>query len=87
MGPKPVAVADTKQRGKNGGKGGPQPGDVGFFKLALLPTPQNYNDGSKLISVKYDYCSYNSGKFVYNKILYYHIFLQIGLQKKNCSSE
>jgi len=64
VGPKPVAIADTKHKGRNGGKAGPQPGDIGFFKLGLLSTPQNYNDGNKPISVKYDYCSYNSGRFV-----------------------
>ena len=68
MGPKPVAVLDTKQKGKNGGKG-PQPGDVGFFKLGLLASPQSYNDGSKQISVRYDYCSFNSGRIVFVKIL------------------
>ena len=53
---------NTKAKGKNGGKG-PQPGDVGFFNLGLMNTPQNFNDGSKIISVKYDYCSFNSGRF------------------------
>ena len=72
VGPKPVAVVDTKQKVKNGGKG-PQPGDVGFFKLGLLPSPQNYNDGNKQISVRYDYCSFNSGRFVFVKILCNHV--------------
>ena len=48
---------------------GPQPGDVGFFKLGLLASPQSYNDGSKQISVRYDYCSFNSGRIVFVKIL------------------
>ena len=75
VGPKPVTVLDTKAKSKNGGKGGPQPGDVGFFKLGLLSTPQNHNDGSKVISVKYDYCSFNSGEFLCISNLYYKIFL------------
>ena len=70
VGPKPVAVPDTKTKGKNGGKGGPQPGDVGFFKLGLLSTPQTYNDGTRVINVKYDYCSFNSGRFCTHKFLY-----------------
>ena len=81
VGPKPVAVADTKQKGKNGPKG-PQPGDVGFFKLGLLSTPQIYNDANKQISVKYDYCSFNSGRFVFNKILYNHIFIDWASKKE-----
>ena len=74
VGPKPVAVVDTKQKGKNGAKGGPQPGDFGFFKLGLLSAPQNYNDGNKQISVKYEYCSFNSGRLCLTKF-YIIIFL------------
>ena len=82
VGPKPVAVQDTKTKGKNGGKGGPQPGDVGFFKLGLLNTPQNHNDGTKVISVKYDYCSFNSGRFCVYQILFYQIFFTDWAAKK-----
>ena len=82
VGPKPVTVLDTKAKSKNGGKGGPQPGDVGFFKLGLLSTPQNHNDGSKVISVKYDYCSFNSGEFCVYQIYITKSFYLDWAQKK-----
>ena len=36
---------------------------LGFFKLTLLNTPLAYNDGDKMIQVKFDYCSFSSGMF------------------------
>ena len=49
---------------------------LGFFKLTLLNTPLAYNDGDKMIQVKFDYCSFSSGTFsirLSNKIKYHII--------------
>ena len=49
---------------------------LGFFKLTLLNTPLAYNDGDKMIQVKFDYCSFSSGMFsirLSNKIKYHII--------------
>jgi hypothetical protein len=49
---------------------------LGFFKLTLLNAPLAYNDGDKMIQVKFDYCSFSSGMFsirLSNKIKYHII--------------
>jgi hypothetical protein len=49
---------------------------LGFFKVTLLNTPLAYNDGEKMVQVKFDYCSFSSGTFsirLSNKIKYHII--------------